>query len=390
MVQITRHFPVLTVALLSILVGSLAAAVPLSGDLLKCAEACLYAGGHYYSECKNHCLHPNEPYAKPSSLVGVSQRVVKVPSSKSSTSIFIYESKPPSSPKCDVSVIFVAGAGDSGVEYAALLRLLGAKGIRAMSYDRLGLARSSRTNLQRGATEMAVELHSLLKAAKIPPPYFIVGHSYAGIIVREYLQQYDDEVAGLLLLDANNENTLSLAIPDIINTVTANVDPIASTGLAQGTEITPRELKAFETYLAEATAEAEETGLDASGTDLAKYNESVIKLGTYNQISNHALGYRPLGIIMADVTRQFKELIAAGEQTVNVSAADQATLDAFVKALPAKELELQTSVLPLSSNYRMVIDAKTGHDVHLWIPSVVVQELDFMLASRNPVYKTEL
>ncbi len=54
-----------------------------------------------------------------------------------------------------------------------------------------------------GATQ-ARELHPLgvIHAA---PPYVLVGHSYGGMITREFAARYPRQVAGMMLLDASSE-----------------------------------------------------------------------------------------------------------------------------------------------------------------------------------------
>jgi pimeloyl-ACP methyl ester carboxylesterase len=49
------------------------------------------------------------------------------------------------------------------------------------------------------------DLHAVLKAAKVPEPYILVGHSYGGLIVRLYASTYPNEVAGLVLIDTLTE-----------------------------------------------------------------------------------------------------------------------------------------------------------------------------------------
>lgn len=49
------------------------------------------------------------------------------------------------------------------------------------------------------------DLHNLLKAAKIKPPYVLVGHSYGGLIARLYASTYSDEVSGIVLVDTLTE-----------------------------------------------------------------------------------------------------------------------------------------------------------------------------------------
>ncbi len=45
----------------------------------------------------------------------------------------------------------------------------------------------------------------MLKAAKLPAPYLLVGHSYGGLIARLYAFRHPADVAGMLLLDPSGE-----------------------------------------------------------------------------------------------------------------------------------------------------------------------------------------
>jgi pimeloyl-ACP methyl ester carboxylesterase len=71
-------------------------------------------------------------------------------------------------------------------------------------YDRAGLGKSdSVTNSSRTSQDLAVDLHALLVAAKISPPYILVGHSIGGFIIRVYASKYPKDVAGVVLVDSS-------------------------------------------------------------------------------------------------------------------------------------------------------------------------------------------
>ena len=53
---------------------------------------------------------------------------------------------------------------------------------------------------------MARELHDLLAAAGISPPYVLVGHSLGGIIARRFAARYPMDVAGMVLIDSSHED----------------------------------------------------------------------------------------------------------------------------------------------------------------------------------------
>jgi len=52
---------------------------------------------------------------------------------------------------------------------------------------------------------MAADLHAMLTAAEIMPPYVLVGHSIGGIVARRFYRQHPDLVTGMLLIDSSHE-----------------------------------------------------------------------------------------------------------------------------------------------------------------------------------------
>jgi pimeloyl-ACP methyl ester carboxylesterase len=50
------------------------------------------------------------------------------------------------------------------------------------------------------------DLHALLKAAGVTPPYIVAGHSMGGIVARRFRSRYPEDVAGMLLIDSSHEN----------------------------------------------------------------------------------------------------------------------------------------------------------------------------------------
>jgi len=79
-----------------------------------------------------------------------------------------------------------------------------AKFTRVVSYDRAGLGWSEADGATPDALHIARQLHTLLANAGIKGPYVLVGHSMGGLFVRVYADQYPDEVAGMVLIDASH------------------------------------------------------------------------------------------------------------------------------------------------------------------------------------------
>lgn len=71
-----------------------------------------------------------------------------------------------------------------------------------MSYDRSGLGQSDPGDAPRTADRIAHDLHAVLEAAKVHPPYVLVGHSAGGLYIQAFAHLYPGEVRGLVFLDA--------------------------------------------------------------------------------------------------------------------------------------------------------------------------------------------
>ena len=78
-----------------------------------------------------------------------------------------------------------------------------AKWTRACSYDRAGAGFSDAGLLPRTSARIADELHQALHNAGVAGPYILVGHASGGDHVRTYAERYLEEVAGLVLVEAD-------------------------------------------------------------------------------------------------------------------------------------------------------------------------------------------
>jgi pimeloyl-ACP methyl ester carboxylesterase len=107
------------------------------------------------------------------------------------------------------AVILEAGYTASGIDtYGPVILPALARRTRVCTYDRAGDGlsdvRPASVRPLTGATQ-ARELHTLLRVIHAGPPYVLVGHSYGGMITREFTALYPGQVAGMVLLDASSE-----------------------------------------------------------------------------------------------------------------------------------------------------------------------------------------
>ena len=80
--------------------------------------------------------------------------------------------------------------------------------------DALAFSRSDPVPQPRTGAALVAELHALLRAARVPGPYVLVGHSLGGLIARLYASTYPRQVAGLVPVDATYEVLRELLSPE--------------------------------------------------------------------------------------------------------------------------------------------------------------------------------
>jgi pimeloyl-ACP methyl ester carboxylesterase len=98
------------------------------------------------------------------------------------------------------TVVFESGFGATSLNWLHLQDAV-VERVHTIAYDRCGLGWSSACVSERTPTQVAAELHSLLRAAGIEPPWVLVGHSFGGLVMQRFALNYAAETAGLILLD---------------------------------------------------------------------------------------------------------------------------------------------------------------------------------------------
>jgi pimeloyl-ACP methyl ester carboxylesterase len=98
------------------------------------------------------------------------------------------------------TIVLDAGLGNDGLIWGGVQPVL-AKITRVCSYDRAGFGWSDSVLPPHDADHIAAELHGPLAAAKIGGPIVLMGHSIAGIYIRDYAIRYPDDVTGLIFVD---------------------------------------------------------------------------------------------------------------------------------------------------------------------------------------------
>lgn len=123
------------------------------------------------------------------------------------------------------TVVFEGGFGGNLRNWSVLAPKIGGFA-PIFAYSRPGFGDSGATwsadaDGLRTSTETARLLRDLLRAARVPPPYVLVGHSLGGLYIQKFAQLFPKDTAGLVLMD-NRPATLMKqcaadGLPDCLN-----------------------------------------------------------------------------------------------------------------------------------------------------------------------------
>lgn len=107
-------------------------------------------------------------------------------------------------PRTARPVVWMEAGGFSGAaDFSAIQQKLTAKGYRSCAYDRAGMGYSDAAGSgARDGDAIVRDLSALMAASGEPGPYVLMGHSMAGLYLRQFAASNPDKVAGLVLLDA--------------------------------------------------------------------------------------------------------------------------------------------------------------------------------------------
>jgi pimeloyl-ACP methyl ester carboxylesterase len=113
------------------------------------------------------------------------------------------------------TVIIDTGLGDDSWDWKNVVAQSSQK-TKTCVYDRPGYGWSDVGPRPRHSKRIAYELDLLLKAADLPPPYVLVGHSFGGFNMRVFAQEHPNSTAGLVLIDSSHEkqyDALGIKLP---------------------------------------------------------------------------------------------------------------------------------------------------------------------------------
>jgi pimeloyl-ACP methyl ester carboxylesterase len=102
------------------------------------------------------------------------------------------------------TVILLSGIAEFSTDWTPALSAI-ARGTRVCAWDRAGYAWSDMSPGFEQFPEAAGDLHRVMQAAGIIPPYVLAGHAMGALYARDYQRLYPSEVGGLVLVDPTPE-----------------------------------------------------------------------------------------------------------------------------------------------------------------------------------------
>jgi pimeloyl-ACP methyl ester carboxylesterase len=286
------------------------------------------------------------------------------------------------------TVVLIAGAGDFSFDWSLVQPSI-AQFARVCSYDRAGFGWSDPGPTPRTMKQEAFEVHTLLNAAHIKPPYVLIGHSIGGLVGRVYARQYPREVAGVVLIDSTHEDTTlmlngklahirELAKPDPVPSVqtikSSPPKPFTKEDLNQfesdlksngPPKITapfdklPPSIQAMRLYFLSQPPRAAGGGMDFLAEELRDMYAERAK-------TPYPLGNLPLVVLLAKAAygKPPRDIDADEWQRVNEEKRQQ-------------KIEFTN----LSRNSKLIVAEKSGHHIQLDEPQVVIDAVRLVVES---------
>ena len=274
------------------------------------------------------------------------------------------------------AVIFENGSGDFSFIWD-LVQPAVSKSTTTVSYDRAGFAWSEEGPFPRTGRQIAYELHEALHHAGIKSPYILVGQSFGGFLVRTFARYYPKEVAGMVLVDALNEN----------EKIKINNQAVRIREMAKGRTEPPVQTGAIHMD----TSSAKENNPLTSNTSLEPPlnrlppEDQKMQLWAQTQFNYFKSASSEMDWSPEDVADMYKHKGNPNYKLGDIPLIVIAKGKGYYSGLPdSTELEktrlaLQNELTHLSTNGKLIIDKNSGHNIHLEDPATVIRAIEEVL-----------
>jgi pimeloyl-ACP methyl ester carboxylesterase len=281
-------------------------------------------------------------------------------------------------------VVLEPGVGDFSVEWS-LVQPEVAKFARVCSYDRAGDGWSEMGPHPRTYKQIVYELHTLLERAGEKPPYVMAGQSYGGWLVRTYRSTYPSEVAGIVLVDAGEDDPERIMPDGTVGRASAlatgvPIPPIRTSGPLRIQDIPENALAAMRRGIAATVPHA-----NNPPRDLLPDEAKRMRTWALGQIGHIAAGVNP--VEAEEIALLRKERMdnpqAYGDMPLMVITRGRADSDS-TEAKEEAHRAAHKAIASASRRGRWVIAERSGHHVQIEQPELVTVAIaDVLKAIQN-------
>ena len=273
-------------------------------------------------------------------------------------------------------VIILTGITSSALEWSAVCRHLEHE-TSILLYERSGYGKSETSTAEPDSVTIIDELSRLLTTAALPPPYLLVGHSWGGMLAREFLAaRGPGEICGMVLVDAVQERMLFETWPDpSISAVTTGLDYMEVVGLTRDYQLTESE---WAELMAE---EASPHHARQAVRELPYLQRSRVVLAKKQQLRPglDLLQGKPLSVLRGNSQRDQQRMYDRGVALGLGTEAQREIFRDYLKIWDSSEEEFQRELLNLSSNARFSTTARSGHNIQITEPERVAEEIRWVM-----------
>lgn len=274
------------------------------------------------------------------------------------------------------AVVLVHGLGGTALEWLAVHRHI-AQSARVYLYERAGYHGSDESAQQPTAANIAADLHALLTTAGVQPPFLLVGHSYGGVIINQFLAHYTTDVFGMVIIDSS---PVVDRVPAVWTKLLGGAEYEDVVGLHANLGIPEEEYQQIR-LMSDANEAAE--GIAAREVE----HQAPANQQLWDSIrGKQLLGDRRLAVVFCDESHDFWKIYQYGVEHGYGAAGEQETIRRHLVDMSQKDEAAQREQLALSSNAKFVrADGKRAtHNVHVVDPEWVAHQIKWVLDGTEP------
>jgi len=274
------------------------------------------------------------------------------------------------------TVVFFHGAGDIALHWNLVLPKVG-KFATAIAVDHAGEGWSDHGH-GLALNQQAYDTYRALKKGGFKAPYIVVGHSLGGITANLFAAKYSEQVAGVVMVDATHPDV----VLKIYNKETKKMEwkrmrlnadqPIKKVIMTPLSE--PKETKSFQARKDFGDMLDKFSDEDKSHFNWI-YNE---RKWTYVKGQSNTFEAE----IMQDMYANKEKYSLGNIPLVVISGGNKDTPDGdenwTSEQLVKHSKKLQKELLNLSTNNKHIIAKKSGHNIHIDEPEIIVKAIKKM------------